>query len=127
MAKKTNVTILIGGIVIIVILLIGYMYFVSNPTIVLSCKEKRFVGFSNSMMPMKAYPEPNACNGFVEVKDDSGKIICSNSDYSKTDQERIKVPCLGLKGKKGEKFHIKFETYSELYGNSSGQADAVYS
>ncbi len=122
--KITLISILVIGVVIA--LMVIWMYLVSQPTVVLSCKNKQFIGFSNSQMPIEVYPEPNACNGFVEVRTLESDLICEESSYTRTDQEKIKVPCIGLKGKKGETIRIKFETYSDLYGNSTGEITTIY-
>src|SRR3989344_8600889 len=96
--KKTKgIVITIITVVFVIVLLAVWMYLNSKPTIVLSCKDKTFLGFSNSQLPMTMVPEPNACNGYVEVKDQDGNIICENSDYSKVDQERTKVLCSELR------------------------------
>ncbi len=102
------------------------MYTIYQPTVLLSCKEKMVLRFDNSQYPLTINPEPNACNGFVKIVDSDNKIICSNSDYSKVYQDEVKIPCTQLRGKKGQSLNIYFETYSDIYGNSTGQVNLTY-
>ena len=126
-AKKTKgIIVAIISVIFIIVLISIWMYLISKPTIVLSCKDKIFLGFSNSQLPMTMVPEPNACNGYIEVKDQEGNLICSNSDYSKVDQERTKVLCPELRKNKGKLLTLKFETYSDLYGNGTGETTITY-
>lgn len=129
MKNKTKIKATLISIItvtVLIVLMVIWMYLTMQPTVVLSCKDKQFVGFSNSQLPYQMIPAPNACNGFVEVRSLNGNLICKESSYTKTNQEIIKVPCVNLKGKKGKIVNIIFETYSDKYGNSNGEITATY-
>ncbi len=104
----------------------AWTYFVSQPSIVLSCKEGKVLGFSNQAMPGTFFVEPDSCNGFIEVRDQNGTLICKNYDFSKLSQEETKVACQELKNEKNKLLEIKFETYSSLYGNFTGKTEITY-
>ena len=75
---------------------------------------------------MSTVPVPNAYNGLIEVKDQEGTLICSNSDYSKVNQKKTKILCSNLRKNKRKQLTLKFETHSDLYGNGTGEVIIIY-
>ena len=117
---------IIGGIAICIIMIFVYSYFIVRPTVEISCKEGKVIGFSKEGFPMaEVVPLPVGCSGRIIVKDYIGNVICNVTDKS-DNPERISIDCGDLKKHKKENVTIDFVTNSSDYGYKQGQEELLY-
>lgn len=98
--------------------------FYNVPTIVFSCQDGEFKGFSKTNMPPACMACIPYCKGNISVFDSKGNFVCES--YYEEYNDNVGIPCKPLKNIRGENITINYFIRGLNNSNFEGEVVKFY-